>query len=50
MRETWTPVTRELGGTKYGGLARRIELELPSHYKDGFSVCPNDGFGVDGSC
>jgi hypothetical protein len=50
VRETWTPVTRDLGGTKYGGLARRIELELPSYYKDGFSVCPNDGFGADGSC
>jgi hypothetical protein len=50
VRETWTPVTRDIGGTSYGGLARRIELELPSYYKDGFSVCPNDGFGADGSC
>jgi hypothetical protein len=50
VRETWTPVTRALGGTRYGGLARRIELELPSYYKDGFAVCPNDGFGADGSC
>ena len=36
VRETWTPVTRDLGGTKYGGLARRIELEVPSYYQDGF--------------
>jgi hypothetical protein len=50
VRETWTPVTRQIGGTTYGGLARRIELELPSYYKDGFSVCPNDGFGADGIC
>jgi hypothetical protein len=50
VQETWTPVTRALGKTRYGGLARRIELELPSYYKDGFAVCPNDGFGADGSC
>ncbi len=48
--ETWRPVTRYLGGTAYHGLARQIELDVPSYYQDGFSLCLNDGFGVNGSC
>ena len=48
--ETWYPLERELYGTQYSGLARKIELKLPSYYDDGYSVCLNDGFGVNGSC
>jgi len=51
IRETWFPVSRKIGGTAYAGLARRIELDVPSFYnQDGFSMALNDAFGVDGSC
>jgi hypothetical protein len=48
--ETWWPVERTMpGGSRYQGLARKLEIELPSYYKEGYSVCLNDGFGVNGS-
>ena len=51
IRETWFPVERKIGGTAYAGLARRIELDIPSFYNQaGFSMALNDAFGVDGSC
>ncbi|MGC9003243.1 MAG: fibronectin type III domain-containing protein [bacterium] len=48
--ETWYPIERNLWGVEYKGLARKLELKIPSYYKNGYSVCPNDGFGVNGSC
>ena len=48
--ETWYPVERKIGSTIYRGIARRIELDVPSYYQDGFSLNLNDGFGIDGSC
>ncbi|MBD3216447.1 MAG: hypothetical protein GF311_27790, partial [Candidatus Lokiarchaeota archaeon] len=47
--ETWYPVEREIKDTIYSGLARKIELEMPSFYDKGYSLCLNDGFGVNGS-
>ena len=48
--ETWIPVERAIaGGAIYKGLARKIELEMPSYYTEGYSVCVNDGFGPNGS-
>jgi len=48
--ETWIPVERTIAnGATYRGLARKIELELPSYYTEGYSVCLNDGFGPNGS-
>ncbi len=48
--ETWFPVERDMFGTKFTGLNRRLELELPSYFNHGYSVCLNDGFGINGSC
>jgi len=48
--ETWFPIERDIWHTHYSGLARKIEIELPSYYRNGYSVCPNDGFGYNGSC
>jgi hypothetical protein len=48
--ETWSAVNRNLSGSDYQGLVRKIELDVPSYYRDGYSVCLNDGFGVNGSC
>ena len=51
VRETWFPIQRNVNGTTYSGLARRIEVEVPSYYNlAGYSMALNDGFGVDGSC
>ena len=48
--ETWTPIERKIdNGATYRGLARKIELEMPSYYTEGYSVCLNDGFGPNGS-
>ena len=46
--ETWYAAEKEIGGTCYRGLHRKIELELPSWFQDGYSVCLNDGFGING--
>lgn len=48
--ETWFPIERNLWGIHYTGVARKLELKVPSYYQNGFSVCPNDGFGFNGSC
>ncbi len=48
--ETWYPVERKIGSIIYRGIARRIELDVPSYYQDGFALILNDGFGIDGSC
>ncbi len=51
IRETWFPVTRKISGTTYSGLARRVEIIIPSYYQQtGFSLSLNDAFGIDGSC
>ncbi len=51
VRETWFPVERDVNGTKYSGLARRLEITTPSYFNEtGYSVALNDGFGVEGSC
>jgi hypothetical protein len=51
VRQTWFPIERKINGTAYSGLARRIELELPSFYNQGgYSLALNEAFGVDGSC
>ncbi len=48
--ETWTPVERKISnGATYRGLARKIEIDMPSYYTQGYSLCPNDGFGPNGS-
>lgn len=48
--ETYTPVERKIdGGATYKGLARKIDIEMPSYYREGYSICPNDGFGPNGS-
>jgi hypothetical protein len=43
--ETWWPIERERHGTTYHGLARLVEVEMPSALKDGYQVMLNDGFG-----
>jgi len=48
--ETWYPVERKIGPTVYRGIARRIELDVPTVYRDGFQLELNDGFGIGGSC
>ena len=48
--ETWSPITKTIGGIQYSGLVRTIELELPSYYDEEYSICLNDGFGLHGSC
>jgi hypothetical protein len=47
--ETWRPCTRQLASTIYKGLSRKIEIDVPSFYRDGYSLCLNDGFGMNGS-
>jgi hypothetical protein len=48
--ETWYAVEKSISGTPYKGLYRKIELQLPSFFNDGYSVCLNEAFGIDGSC
>jgi hypothetical protein len=47
--ETWWPIERERRGTLYHGLARLVEVELPSAWKWGYQVMLNNGFGPGGS-
>ncbi|HUW34670.1 MAG TPA: hypothetical protein VM223_23930 [Planctomycetota bacterium] len=47
--ETWWPVERDLHGTKYRGLARLVEVQMPDSLKDGYQVMLNNGFGPGGS-
>lgn len=48
--ETWREIKKRIGTTDYLGFDRKIEIQIPSEYKDGYSVCLNDAFGVNGSC
>ena len=48
--ETWREVKKCIGSVDYLGFDRKIEVELPSTYTDGYAVCLNDAFGVNGSC
>ncbi len=49
--ETWWPIERNIGGDVYRGLARSIEIKVPTHFNvEGYSLALNDGFGPNGSC
>ncbi len=48
--ETWYPAEKNIGGTVYKGLYRKIELQMPGWFKDGYSVCLNEAFGINGTC
>lgn len=51
--ETWAPAHEVLGigqTSTYGGLTRKIEVQIPSTFDEGYVVCLHDGFGVNGSC
>lgn len=47
--ETWWPIERERRGCKYHGLARLVEVQMPSALKHGYQVMLNNGFGPGGS-
>ncbi|MBM4036269.1 MAG: hypothetical protein FJ291_31420 [Planctomycetes bacterium] len=47
--ETWWPIERDRQGCKYHGLARLVEVEVPSVWKHGYQVMLNNGFGPGGS-
>jgi len=48
--ETWWPIERNIGGDVYRGLARSIEIKVPTHFNvEGYSLALNDGFGPNGS-
>ena len=47
--ETWWPIKKEIYNCKYQGLARTIEVEMPSFIKNGYQVMINNGFGPGGS-
>jgi hypothetical protein len=47
--ETWWPIERDRHGTRYHGLARLVEVELPSVWTSGYQVMLNNGFGPGGS-
>jgi hypothetical protein len=47
--ETWWPIERDRHGARYHGLARFVEVCMPSVHKDGYQVMLNNGFGPDGS-
>jgi len=46
--ETWWPIERDLHGTTYHGLARMVEVQMPSAWKTGYQVMLNNGFGPGG--
>ena len=48
--ETWTEAEKKIGEDTYLGFNRKIELKIPSFFKEGYSVCLNDAFGVNASC
>jgi len=48
--ETWYAAEKNLSGTVYKGLYRKIELQVPSFFNQGYSVCLNEAFGINGSC
>lgn len=47
--ETWWPIERDIHGTTYHGLARMVEVEMPSCWKAGYQVMLNNGLGPGGS-
>ena len=47
--ETWWPIERDRHGCTYHGLARLIEVEMPSALNLGYQVMLNNGFGPGGS-
>ncbi len=47
--ETWWPIEVDRHGTKYHGLARQVEVEMPSALKDGYQLMLNNGLGPAGS-
>jgi hypothetical protein len=48
--ETWWPIERQVGGDVYRGLARSIEIKVPTYFNtEGYSLALNDGFGPNGS-
>jgi hypothetical protein len=47
--ETWWPLERDRHGTAYQGLARFVEVCMPSAHKDGYQVMLNNGFGPGGT-
>jgi hypothetical protein len=47
--ETWWPIDADRHGTKYHGLARLVEVEMPNALKLGYQVMLNNGFGPAGS-
>ncbi|MCX6632352.1 MAG: hypothetical protein NTW28_32485, partial [Candidatus Solibacter sp.] len=47
--ETWWPIERDRHGARYHGLARLVEVEMPSAMKHGYQVMLNNGFGPGGS-
>jgi len=47
--ETWWPIERDRHGTVYHGLARLVEVEMPSVLTWGYQVMLNNGFGPGGS-
>jgi len=47
--ETWWPIERDRHGCRYRGLARQIEVEMPSALNLGYQVMLNNGFGPGGS-
>jgi hypothetical protein len=46
--ETWWPIERDRHGAAYHGLARQVEVEMPSALKYGYQVMLNNGFGPSG--
>ena len=47
--ETWWPIEVDRRGCPYHGLARRVDVQMPEAYKDGYQVMLNDGFGPNGT-
>jgi len=47
--ETWWPIERDRHGCDYHGLARLVEVEMPSALNLGYQVMLNNGFGPGGS-
>lgn len=43
--ETWWPIERDRRGCRYHGLARLVEVQMPSALTRGYQVMLNNGFG-----
>ena len=46
--DTWWPIERDRHGTRYHGLARLVEVQMPGALKLGYQVMLNNGFGPQG--